>query len=123
MCKKIILSIKPKYVQQIIKGTKKYEYRTKVAKHNITSILIYESYPIKKVVAEVEVLEVLEMTAEDLWNKTCEYSGTSKEYFDEYFRGRNVAYAYKLGKITVYEKAKDLFDFGIKYAPQSFVYL
>ena len=66
---------------------------------------------------------MLELLPEDLWNQTHEYSGITKEYFDKYFRGRNVAYGYKLGKIKVYEKAKDLLDFGIKYAPQSFVYL
>jgi hypothetical protein len=41
----------------------------------------------------------------------------------KYFSKNTIAYAYKLGKITVYEKEKELFEYGIKHAPQSFVYI
>ena len=60
---------------------------------------------------------------EDLWELTKEGSGISKDFFDEYFEGREVAYAYKLGKIKVYDEPKTLLDYGIKAAPQSFVYI
>lgn len=123
MKKKIIISINPEHVENIINGTKKYEYRTKAAKQDISSIIIYETVPVKKVVAEAEIIEVLELSPEDLWNETREFSGISKYFFDEYFKGRKVAYAYKLGKIKVYKQPKNLVDFGIKYAPQSFVYV
>lgn len=123
MKKKIIISINPEHVENIINGTKKYEYRTKAAKQDISSIIIYETVPVKKVVAEVEIIDVLELSPEDLWNETKEFSGISKNFFDEYFRNREVAYAYKLGKIKVYKEPKSLLDFGIKCAPQSFVYV
>lgn len=40
--------------------------------------------------------------------KTKEYSGITKNFFDEYFKDRKVAYAYKLGKIKVYDEPKAL---------------
>lgn len=40
--------------------------------------------------------------------KTREYSGITKNFFDEYFKDRKVAYAYKLGKIKVYDEPKAL---------------
>lgn len=123
MKKKIIISINPEHVENIIKGVKKYEYRTKAAKQDISSIIIYETIPVKKIVAEVEIIEVLELSPEDLWDETKDFSGITKDFYDEYFRGREVAYAYKLGKIKVYKEPKSLIDFGIKYAPQSFVYI
>ncbi len=45
--------------------------------------------------------------------------------FEEQKDGSNktVAYAYKLGKIKVYDIPKTLMDYGIKAAPQSFVYV
>ena len=46
-----------------------------------------------------------------------------KEYFDLYFKNRDIAYAYKLGKVEVYSKPKELEDFGLSCAPQSFVYV
>lgn len=123
MKKKIIISINPEHVENIINGTKKYEYRTKAAKQDISSIIIYETVPVKKIVAEAEIIEVLELSPEDLWNETKEFSGISKDFYDDYFKNRDVAYAYKLGKIKVYKEPKSLLDFGVKYAPQSFVYV
>lgn len=54
--------------------------------------------------------------------KTREYSGITKNFFDEYFKDRKVACAYKLGKIKVYDEPKALTEFGLRAAPQSFAY-
>lgn len=123
MKRKIVISINPKHVEKIISGEKKYEYRTKVAKQDVDKIIIYETTPVKKIVAEAEILEVLEMKPDDLWLETCKESGITKKFFNEYFNNRDIAYAYKLGKITVYETPVELSVLGIKNAPQSFVYL
>lgn len=123
MTRKIIISINPEHVENIINGTKKFEYRTKSAKSDVSKILIYVTLPVKKVVAEVEILDVLMLPPKDLWSKTKELSGITKEFFDLYFKGREVGYAYKLGKVKVYEQPKDLIEFGVKSAPQSFVYI
>lgn len=121
--KKIIISINPEHVKNIINGTKKFEYRTKAAKSDVKKIIIYETTPIKKVVAEAEIVEVLMMKPNDLWNETKEQSGITKAFFDSYFENRNVAYAYRLGKVKVYEEPKSLKEFGLRCAPQSFAYV
>ena len=121
--KTIVLSIVPEYVQKIIDGTKKYEYRTKVAKANINAIVIYCTAPVKKVVAKAQVIGILQDTPSALWDKTKDFSGASKEFFDKYFENKKIAYAYRLGKIEVYKKQKTLKEFGLSAAPQSFVYL
>lgn len=121
--RKIIISINPEFVDEILSGNKKFEYRTKAAKKDVKAILIYETFPVKKIVAEAEILEVLEMSPCDLWNETKDKSGIEKTFFDKYFEGRKTAYAYKLGKVVKYEKPKDLSDFGLRSAPQSFVYV
>ena len=123
MKKKIIISINPEHVQSIIKGIKKYEYRKIAAKQDISSIIIYETTPVKRIVAEAEIEDVLMCSPEELWKITKDESGISKDFFDEYFEGKEIAYAYKLGKIKVYDKPKTLLDYGIKSAPQSFVYV
>ena len=51
------------------------------------------------------------------------YSGIDKRSFDHYFNGKNMAVAYKLGNVEVYDHPKDLVDIGINYIPQSFTYL
>jgi len=123
MKRKILISINPEHVKNIVNGTKKFEYRKIAAKQDVSSIIIYETTPIKRVVAEAEIIEVLMNTPEELWKQTSEESGISKEFFDSYFDGREVAYAYKLGEIKVYKQPKYLSDYGVKAAPQSFVYV
>ena len=121
--KKILLSINPEYVEKILNGTKKFEYRTKIAKQDVKAILVYCTYPTKKVVAKVRIKKILADTPENLWHRTKDLSGITKEFFDRYFNGRNIAFAYELGDIIEYKRPKDLEDFGIYYAPQSFVYI
>lgn len=123
MKNKILISINPEHAENIIKGIKKYEYRKIAAKQDISSIIIYETTPVKKIVAEAEIIDVLMLSPDELWEQTKQASGISKQFFDKYFAGRNVAYAYKLGKIKVYDQPKSLLDYGIKAAPQSFVYI
>lgn len=119
---KIIVSINPRHVNNIINGSKRYEYRTRMASKDVNKLLIYETAPIKKVVAEVDVIEVLSLDPNTLWEQTKDYSGISKEFFDEYFKNRSAAYAYKLGKVKVYDEPKSLIEFGLRTAPQSFAY-
>ena len=123
MKRKILISINPEHVENIINGTKKYEYRRVAAKQDISSIIIYETFPIKRIVAEAEIEDVLMLSKEELWNVTKDKSGISKEFYDEYFKEKEISYAYKLGKVTVYEEPKLLSEYNIKCAPQSFVYL
>lgn len=121
--KNIVISINPEHVKNILNGTKKYEYRTRAAKSDVNKIIIYETTPIKKVVAEAEIIEVLAMDPEDLWEQTSEYSGITKSFFDSYFNNRDIAYAYKIGKVKKYDEPKTLQEFGLKSAPQSFAYV
>lgn len=123
MKRKILISINPEHVKNIISGKKKYEYRKIAAKQDISAIIIYETVPTKKVVAEAEILEVLELPPEELWRVTKEESGITKKFFDMYFDNKNIAYAYKLGEIVVYDQKKELKEFGLNFAPQSFVYI
>ena len=123
MKRKILISINPEHVQNIIAGIKKYEYRKIAAKQDVSSIIIYETTPIKRIVAEAEIVDVLGMPPKELWEQTKNESGISKVFFDRYFDNRTIAYAYKLGEIKVYDTPKTLMDYGIKAAPQSFVYV
>jgi len=119
----IVISINPEHVKNIISGTKKYEYRTKAAKRDIDKIIIYETVPVKRIVADVQVIGVLKGKPDDLWERTKDKSGITKAFFDDYFKNRKTAYAYELGEVKVYDSPKNLEEFGLKRAPQSYVYV
>ena len=118
---KVLLSIKPKFVESIIKGNKKYEYRKAIFKKNVDTVVIYKTTPFCKIIGEFEIDGILYDTPENIWQITQEFAGITQDYFDKYFYNRKIAYAIKIGNIKQYElEPKDI----IKQFkdPQSFMY-
>lgn len=122
MCK-ILLSINPQHVEHIFDGTKEYEFRKTECKENVDKIIIYATAPVMKVVAEVDVDEVLVDTPTEIWEKTKGKSGISADFFFKYFEGKAKAIAYKLKNLKKFEEPKTLEDYGVSAPPQSFVYV
>ena len=119
----ILLSINPNHVENILNGTKTYEFRKKDCKNPVDKILIYSTNPIMRVVGEAEVEDVLIDNPEIIWKKTEKKSGIDKIFFDQYFGNREQAVAYKLKNVIKYIEPRELKDYGISSAPQSFQYL
>jgi predicted transcriptional regulator len=117
------LSINPEHVENILNGTKKYEYRKIRCKRNVTKILIYSTHPVMMVVGEAAVTNVLEHRPDELWEMTSGSSGIGRDFFDDYFEGRDKAVAYELGEIIKYETERELSEFSLTAAPQSFAYI
>lgn len=119
----ILLSIKPNFVKKILAGEKQFEFRKHTPGQRVDKIIIYSSSPVCAVVGEAEVAELLSDTPINIWNATKNQSGIDAKFFFDYFNGKSVAYAYKLKNVKKYTKPKKLGIFGVKYAPQSFVYI
>jgi len=122
MCK-LLMSINPEHVENILMGKKHFEFRKTRCKQEIDSIIIYSTAPIGRVVAEAEVIDVLVDTPERIWACTADEAGIDKAFFDRYYAGRDSAVAYALGTVRRYKKPKLLADYGVKAAPQSYVYI
>lgn len=75
------------------------------------------------IVGEVEVINKIKMDKSELWLQTHEYSGISKEFYDRYFKAQNYACAYKIGAVKRYSSPVTLEHIGLKYAPQSHIYV
>lgn len=117
----ILISINPKYVEMILCGEKQFEFRKTAPE--IKKLYIYETAPKSKVVADVIVLELITGTLESVWKKTRKFAGMTKKEYTKYFEGKDVAYAYKLGKIKKYRKLKELDYYGLKKAPQNYAFV
>lgn len=120
---RMLLSINPQHVENILTGTKRYEFRKVACKRPVERIVIYSTAPVGMVVGEAEVLSTLQGTPDEVWARTHKHSGITREFFDDYYEGRDRAVAYALGEVSEYERPRCLTDLGIKSAPQSFVYL
>lgn len=121
--KSILLSINPEYVERIFAGSKKYEFRKRLANRTVDKILIYSTTPIMKVVGEVQIVKTISASPTALWECTKKFAGISRDKYRKYFKGCKVAYAYQLGRVIRYDPPKELYEFNIHMPPQSFIYL
>lgn len=122
---KILLSIKPIFVKEIMEGRKLFEYRKTIyKKRGISKIVVYSSSPVCRVIGEFSVQNILCESPKVLWEQTGAKSGVSKEYFDKYFAGRDKGYAIQIKSFLLYSSPKALEEAypGIT-PPQSFCYV
>ncbi len=121
---KVLLSIKPIYADKIFAGTKKYEFRRSIFKNpNIKTIVVYSSAPVQKVIGEFEIESILQSNISELWDMTAQESGINKEFFFEYYKGKDRGFAIKIKNTKKYDKPLDIkADFKLT-PPQSFVYI
>ncbi|MGO1000555.1 ASCH domain-containing protein [Lysobacter sp. CA196] len=122
---RVLLSIKPEYAEKILGGDKRYEFRKVIPKvSGVTTVVIYATKPVGKVVGEFDVDSFISEKPSALWTRTSEFSGITKSFFNEYFRGRMTGHAIKVKRVRRYAQPLDLsavLTNGV--APQSFCYL
>ena len=122
--KAIMISINPQYVEKILSGEKTYEYRKSMFHdRSVDALLIYATKPICKVVAECHIDDVLVMPKHELWEMTNQQSGITEEFFNDYFKKKEVAKAIKISNVVRFEIPKVLSDYGMNNAPQGYVYV
>lgn len=120
----VLLSIKPEFANKIFDGTKKFEFRKTIFKRtDIRRVIVYASSPVQKVIGEFQIESILNDSVENLWKRTSEFSGITKDFYQQYFAGREQAYAIQVGNVKRFKKAKTLQDYNINFAPQSYVYI
>ena len=82
MSAKVLLSIKPEFVEQIILGNKCFEYRRVLYKRtDIKRIVVYASSPVCRIVGEIAVGNLLTDTPKALWERTKDKAGISEDFF------------------------------------------
>ncbi|AVQ82118.1 MULTISPECIES: ASCH domain-containing protein [unclassified Variovorax] len=121
----ILLSIKPKYSDLILSGKKRVEFRRAWAAEEVKLIAIYASSPVQRIVALVEVEEVIRGSSTALWSYCIERGGalTRRELFD-YFEGKKQGCAILLGALRKLNRPLDPRSLFKEFTPpQSFRYL
>lgn len=121
---KVLLSIKPEFVEEIQHGNKRYEYRKKRFKKEVTSVVVYSNKPVGKIVGEFTIGEILQGPPDEIWSLTSRYAGVPEEFFQRYFLDVDEALAIEIKEYKAYPKPIALRDItGHEKAPQSFLYI
>lgn len=122
--KKILLPIKPLYANRILSGEKRVEYRKKVpSRTDISDVLIYASYPICRIIGEFKIAGILTDTPDKLWGRTSHIGGINQADYFAYFANHPIAHAYQIENAQTFVSPRTLWDYGLKHAPQNFVYV
>lgn len=121
---RVLLSIKPEFVEKIFSGEKKFEYRKQAFKENVSSVVIYATMPVGKIVGEFTIRDIIKSEPSALWDETHEHSGITKDFFMSYFNDKAFGFAIEIENLIKYEtpiNPKSVFEKFI--APQSYRYI
>ena len=120
----VILSIKPRFVAEIVAGRKTYEYRKRIFKEKVERVYVYASNPVCRIIGEFSLGDVLIDQPSRIWLRTCDKSGITKDYFDKYYMDKGIAYALEIKKFQLYDDPINPNDLIEKFTPpQSYCYV
>jgi len=121
----ILLSVKPKFANLIIDGSKLVELRRAIPAQPVGTIAIYSSSPVQAIVALVDVKEIIEEHPNKLWTIAKENGGgLTRAELLSYFESKSVGFALMLENVRVFKKPVNPNKIFKPFtAPQSFKYL
>lgn len=124
--KALLLSLKPRYADAILSGTKRYELRRVRPRLDPDDlVLLYVTSPRSRIEGVFEVAGVLAAPPPTLWGMVADGAGIERRTFDSYFEGRNMAYAIEVKRVWSLLKPVPLTDLRSEAIapPQGYHYL
>ena len=117
----VLLSIHPRFADNIRNGTKQFEYRKRLFRKPVDKVVLYVTGS-GRICGDFEIEDILSDKPSRIWEQTKSGAGCSEEYFRRYFRDCSWGHAFQIGSVRDYEiPLRDAYP-GIR-PPQSFCYL
>lgn len=121
----VLLSIKPKYADLIVAGTKRVELRRSWPSTDIGIMVLYSSSPVQRLVGLAFVDRVEECDFDTLWALAyTNGGGVTHEELKSYVKGKKTAYGVMINRVKVAEIQVDPKELFPNFTPpQSFLYI
>lgn len=124
----VLLSIKDRYVQLILKGEKTAEVRRLFSpRKRVSRVYVYVPSPRMEVVGYFDIKLVRKMPIDELWAESGKETALSPQEFFLYFSGRKYGIAIHFDKLNLLDKSKSLRQLKKRlskfHPPQSFIYV
>lgn len=101
----IVLSIKPRYADLILAGTKTVEFRRAWAAEKVDAIAIYASAPIQRIVGVAQVSDVVVAKPALLWEYCKKLGGgLSKSELSAYMVGKPKGFAVLIHRVRKFDQ-------------------
>lgn len=122
----IILAIKPEWAAKIYSGEKIVEWRKTKPKNfmDYDDVILYETAPVKKITGFLKLYGIIKINPEKLSKRhpLIKYGCVDKKELEKYAGGKTV-YALLIKHAEKFTPSgEELKKFGVKKAPQSWVY-
>lgn len=121
----VLLSIKPKYADLILAGTKTVELRRSWPSNDVGVMVIYSSAPVQRLTGIALIKEIRECDPETLWDVAQAHGGgVTEDELKAYIGKKSLAYGVMLGRVEPAEVLVDPKDLFPNFTPpQGFLYL
>jgi predicted transcriptional regulator len=121
-----LISIHPNYVEKILSGEKRLEFRRSWAASQVDYLVVYATSPVQQIVSVIQVGQVFRGSKSRLWELArSKGGGISRRKLFAYMEGKNEGVALELSRVLkIAEGINPRIFFGNEFhPPQSFRYL
>lgn len=121
----VLLSLLPKYAEQIAAGSKRIEFRRAWTSERVTVLTLYATAPVSHVVGIARIRRVVEASPTALWRYAKEYGGgVSRRELYAYMSGKKSGFGLFIDEVVVFDPPVDPRRVSTAFrAPQSFRFL
>ncbi len=118
------MSIHPAYADAILAGIKRVEFRKRRLAPDVSTVLIYATLPVGRMIGAFEVLGHDVAPPDELWDRHSQHAGISKTGYREYYAQTQAAVGILIGRVQRLPQPRMLTELhGLSRPPQSFSYL
>lgn len=120
----VLLSIKPRFAEAIMRGEKRVEFRRRPWKSDVGTVVVYSTSPARKIVGYFTVTFVQLASPDRLWREHGGVGAIARHEYRDYYAGAAVGVAVGVGAVHRLRSEKRLQSVtGLQKPPQSFAYL
>jgi predicted transcriptional regulator len=119
-----LLSVKPEYVERIVAGSKRVEFRRTGFARPVSHVVLYATMPVGRLMAVCEVSAIHRGPPASLWRTFGTVGGIGADRYWAYYRGTTHAVAIGIQRVRRLARELSLQEVGIHGPPpQSYRYL
>jgi predicted transcriptional regulator len=118
------MAIHPRYADAILDGNKQVEFRKRRLASDITTVLIYATSPVQRIVGEFRIREMVVGAPDAIWDAFGDVGIIDRDSFGDYYASSEHAVAIVVDVAKRYERSQPLSELTPAPAiPQSFSYI
>lgn len=123
----MLISLKPDYADLVFQGLKTAELRRRISGDIVNrDVFVYVSSPVKMLRGGFRCGQVWSGSPEQIWSEVSRMAGVSRQVFDNYYQGSDVAFAIQIIDVWEYANPRSLEDLRTQFpgfvVPQSYRY-